>query len=91
MQICLHETFILGPRKVRLCRHSNTFGPEHECTADLTLFHSSVQHGIVVGNPKLQYDSEDKNTLEQSQSSWTGISLASQSREKHDGIGGADW
>ena len=50
-----------------------------------------MQHGIFSGNTNLQYDSEDKNTLTKSQSSWTAISLGTQSREKHDGIGGADW
>ena len=41
-----------------------------------------VQHAILSGNQKLQYESEDKNTLTESQSSWTAISLAIQSRER---------
>ena len=44
-------------------------------------------HGILSASPKLQDDSDDKNTLTESHSSWTASSLAIQSRKKHDGIG----
>ena len=30
IQICLHETFVFGPRQVRLCRNSEAFGPENK-------------------------------------------------------------
>ena len=47
-----------------------------------TLFHRNVQRDIWLGNPKLHCDFEDKNMLTKSQSSWTAISMAIQSREK---------
>ena len=39
-------------------------------------------HGILSASPKLQYDSDDKNTLTKTHSSWTASSLAIQSRKK---------
>ena len=35
-----------------------------------------MQHGILSGDPRLQYDSEGKGTRTKSQSAWTAISLA---------------
>ena len=29
-QICMHETFLCGPRQIRPCRNSEAFGPENE-------------------------------------------------------------
>ena len=41
-----------------------------------------MQHDISSGNQKLQYDTEDKNTLTESHSSWTANSLAIQSQAR---------
>ena len=65
MHICVHETFFFGRRQIRPCGNRETFGPENERTARIRLC-STEARSTVSGNPKLQYDSENKNTLTKS-------------------------
>ena len=80
MQICLDEACPLAQNRLDLAetaKHSAQRMSEPR-GFDFVPEACSAYH---VGNPKLRYDSEDKKTSTNSQSSWTAISQATQSRE----------
>ena len=85
-----HETFVSGPRQIRPCGNREAFAQRMSelCEFDR---HDSTEtcSAMCLGSQKLHCDSED-NTLTQSPSSWTAISLVIQFREKHYDIGGSD-
>ena len=89
IQIWVHKTFLFGPKQIRPCRNFETIGPENR--ENSTSYHCKCSTKSGWKNTKKHCDFEDKNILTKSQFSWTAISLAIQSPEKHNGIGGSHW
>ena len=80
IQICLHETFIFGPRQIGSCWNSETFGPENEREFDFVPLKCAARY--LVWSPKQRWDFEDRNMLTTSQSSRTATLLATQFRRR---------
>ena len=81
----------VGPGQIRLGRKSKkTFGPEGWAHHENSTVPLKRAAGYLVGKAQSCIAISKTNTLT-NQSSWTAISLATQCREKHYGIGGSDW
>ena len=89
IQICLHETFVLGPRLIRSGWNNETFGPENERASRIWLYF--VETCSTVSGGKAQSSAEISKTI----TCWKDHSLRGRlcwrpsPKEVHDGIGGS--
>ena len=90
IQVFHHETFVSGPRQIRPCGNREAFAQRMSelCEFDTIPLRRATR---CFGKPKAalrfrRHEHDHKNAS----SSWTAISLAIQSREKHYVIGGSD-
>ena len=82
IQICLHETFMSGPRQWILLKQRNIWPREWAGLVNSILSRWNVLHGVWWESRKQRWDFEDRNKWTKSQSSWTATLLATQSRER---------
>ena len=83
IHIFVRDAFRFGKRQIRPSRKPQNIWPRRQANRENSSISTEAwsTHGILSARPKLQDDSDDKNTLTKTHSSWTASSLAIQSRK----------